>query len=415
MSIEIYFKNVMRQSSGNIIAQIISLLSLPLITRIFDPGAFAEYRIFIELMPICAIVCSFKFEHCIMLESSDIRARILAHFVVLYSFFALLLLYLMVLPFIYFTITSMRFELLWVLPLAGFLTVTSQAFLFLDQRREDFTKSGIVEVLNKTFNNAFVILFSLFSKSSIILALGMCLGLLIKLSYLRPNPKKIIRSITRIRILFMKILYEGDYLKRICFLNLSDVLLSIVRIAPILFISAIYGEDSAGQFGLITAALVFPTVILGRAVGQVFYQKAASSFNSKTQITRLFIYNLVVLGFIGLFGYSLIFLFGKEIFTLIFGERWELAGELAQVYSIAGWMSFVSIPFERTALVVNAWWYPPLWYVGRLLTTLIVLLYAFLNQIDFPSFVFFLTMQVAILHLIDVLCSYLFCRYRWVV
>ncbi len=408
-----YYKNIIRQSSGNIIAQLISVLSLPVITRLYTPNAFADFRIFIELIPIFAIFCSCKIEHCVMLEAKERRARIIAYCVSTMSFVMLLALSMLILIIYNFDKIDIDSKTLALLPLAGFLTVFSQAFLFLDQRSENFTRSGLVEVLNKFSNNLFTIIASLFDKSSFMLSLGTCLGFLTKIIFFRPKIGRILLPKKKLFYVFIKIIRDGFYIKRLLFLSVSDILLSVVRVLPIIYISFAFGENSAGQFGLVTAAIVFPTVIFGRAVGQVFYQKAASNFNKGEDILALFMNNILYLSVVGACGYTIVGVFGKEIFSMFFGSDWIVAGKLAQIYAIAGWISFISIPFERIALIVNSWWYTPSWYLLRLFTTLIVVSLSYLYGWKFEIFIISLSIQVSLCHFIDLIFSYYFCRYRW--
>ena len=71
----LYLKNISWQSSGNISAQVVNILSLPIITRLFTPEDIGLLRIFIEVLAVFTIFISFRVEQIILLPKNDEGAQ----------------------------------------------------------------------------------------------------------------------------------------------------------------------------------------------------------------------------------------------------------------------------------------------------------------------------------------------------
>ena len=102
--------------------------------------------------------------------------------------------------------------------------------------------------------------------------------------------------------------------------------------------------------------------------------------------------------------------FGPSIYQLIFGGQWLVAGQTAQIYALAAAMSFITVPFGRTGLIVNAWWYGPGWQFGRLVTTAGVILFCEASSKPYLTFILWLTAQATLLFVVDGVASYLFSK-----
>ena len=87
-----------------------------------------------------------------------------------------------------------------------------------------------------------------------------------------------------------------------------------------------------------------------------------------------------------------------------------MAGQTAQIYAVAAAFSFMTVPFERSGLIVNAWWYGPSWHFGRLVTTLCVLVVCEMITATYLTFVTLLTIQSVLLYIVDGGASYLFSK-----
>jgi O-antigen/teichoic acid export membrane protein len=128
---------------------------------------------------------------------------------------------------------------------------------------------------------------------------------------------------------------------------------------------------------------------IGASVAQVFYQQFSESMRqghgSKILLLRTW-GHLAILGFIPTFVF---FLFGKDIFSFVFGVQWSEAGEIASCLSPWLYALFISSPTSTAYLVLElqkislffgiaSLIYRPLWFfIGSSINNIYFSLYAF--------------------------------------
>ena len=191
---------------------------------------------------------------------------------------------------------------------------------------------------------------------------------------------------------------------------LSHGMLAVTALAPLTYIGYRYGENLTGQFALVLGTLALPTTLVGNAVGQVFYQRASQQFANGSSFTSLLLANARMLLFIAVPAFLFVALTGPFLYSFVFGSQWHVAGQTAQVYAVAAALSFLTVPFERSGLIVNAWWYGPSWHFGRLVTTIGVILACEAISASYLTFILLLTIQSGLLYIVDGGASYLFSK-----
>ncbi len=406
-----YLRNIGWQSSGNALAQVIYVLSMPAITRLFGPADFGTLSIFLQCIALTTILVSFRVEQIIMLARTDTRARVLAVFVLNYgamtfaamTLIALLLVLLDVVPTPY-----QPWALL--LPLASYFMVFGQAIQQLSQRTADFRRSGISEVVNRTANSMTAIFAGLAGLPSYFLAFAVTVGFFFKALTFLKFLGLIRRNFILAVLLGFRAIRRQALFKLLGSLITSHSLLAMTMIAPLSYIGYRYGADFAGYYSLVLTTLSLPTALIGNAVGQVFYQRASSQFSKGEAFTGLVIGNVKLLAMIAIPSFSFVAVFGPFLYPFVFGPNWQLAGEVARFVAVSVALSFMSVPFDRSGLIVNAWWYGPSWHLARLTSVLLTLFLVDLAEGSFLTLIICLTIQASSLYIVDASASYLFSR-----
>ena len=91
----------------------------------------------------------------------------------------------------------------------------------------------------------------------------------------------------------------------------------------------------------------------------------------------------------------------RWVYPLVFGDAWKDAGFYAVPLAVSSFLSFVTSPLDRACLVVNAWWYVPLWHTARAVSTGFIVWLAWFNEWSFQIFLFLLVVQMSTMYLID--------------
>jgi O-antigen/teichoic acid export membrane protein len=406
-----YLNNIKFQSAGNVTAQVVNAASLPIIMRLFDPTEIGIMNLFIQSMALVTILISFRVEQVVVLPKEDDQASELVSFVASFGVISCIVLTIAVCGFIAGGVVPTEYRAwLLCLPVTSFLVVFAQAAQQMSQRSSDFRRSGMSEIINRGSNSLVAIGAGLAALPGVWLAVATASGFIGKLIIFRPAlarltwnlPRNVACGRTRIR--------KQGFEKLLGSIILSHAMLALTIIAPLVYVSHRYGSEFTGHFSLVAWTLALPTTLIGVAVGHVFYQRASQIFAQGDRFSSLFAGNVRMLTFVAVPAFLFVGLTGPEIYPFVFGAQWQIAGQTAQIYAVAAAFSFVTVPFERSGLIVNAWWYGPSWQFARLVTTLGVIYVCDRLATPYLTFVGVLAIQVALLHAVDGVASFVFSR-----
>ena len=177
---------------------------------------------------------------------------------------------------------------------------------------------------------------------------------------------------------------------------------------PSLFIARRYGSDTLGQYALAHFVVCFPSVLLGTAIGSVFYQRASERWANGSGFGDLWRSTAMKLLLIGIPVYAVAILALPWALPLLFGGMWRPAGAYAALLAISSFFAYLANPLEWSSLVVGAWWYISLWNVARTATTAMVAGLALLFQWGMDAFINALVVQQVALYLVDFWAERLF-------
>jgi O-antigen/teichoic acid export membrane protein len=134
----------------------------------------------------------------------------------------------------------------------------------------------------------------------------------------------------------------------------SQFLLAFSVQAPLLYTAKLYGIAASGQVGLSLMTLAVPLNLIGQAMGKAHYAEVARLGRSRThEIHVLTKKTQLTLFAVGLPPTLILFFFGREIFAFAFGVKWSDAGEYAAILSLYMLLQFTSQPLIQLLNVFN--------------------------------------------------------------
>ena len=148
-----YFKDILWQASGNTIAQIIGILGIPILTRLFSPEDFAIQALFLQLSGFLAGILAYRFDYLIVIPKYNFHANLFRLFIFFAGLCSVILLIFILFFLGTFTNLLLPFKSLnsWIYltPFASFiimLSVTQQHFA---QRSNNFKIQEYQKLLEK--------------------------------------------------------------------------------------------------------------------------------------------------------------------------------------------------------------------------------------------------------------------------
>lgn len=393
----------MLQASGNSIAQVIGVIGIPLLSRLYTPADFAMQNIFLQLVMFLAGVMTWRYEYFFQMLKSQDQARLLLKSIVkigvltgivytLILYFAFPLLGEEFLP-------ELSHSYILLAPLTGFFVSLALALQHNRQRCGDFRVSAASEVFGKFSYVAGGGVLSLTGGAGLVLTT--LFSAVAKVAYVACYSKDLL--LHRVSKAGVQEHPLRTHRRGANAMVGSHVLLTVSSAAPIFFISYRYGAEVLGQFTMVMTTIFLPSGLLGLAIGQVFYQRAAASSHEPRVVLGLWMSTLKRLAVVGFPIYLIASILSAYIYPLVLGGQWEDAGRYAQLFSVAAFFSFISTPLDRVSLVLKISFYLPALHSLRLLLSLLTLYLALYFDMTFMSFLLLYTIQMSAIYLFDLL------------
>ncbi len=403
-------------------AQLIGIGAMPIITRLYTPHDFALSNIFLQTVSFMTIIITWRYEHFIQLPKDDRESDALLSLVIFLGAIGCLI----ATPATYFFKDMLAAWLnnidmakwIYFAPITAATMSFALAFQYRIQREQNYRKSGLAEIINKSgyVSSCFVGYWFLLGSVGLIFATA--IGSLVKLIFLvisrrtkehklnEATPYNLANTLSKIKSLAKK------YWRRSFSLVCSHIMLAVTGGIPVFFIAKTFGNEVLGQYSLVISTLYLPTSLIGNAIGQVYYQRAASRFSQGNNFVDIWRSTAKRLVFVGIPLYLAVMLISPWAYPIVFGQAWQDAGHYAAILSIAGFFSFITTPLDRACLVVNAWRYVLFWHSVRALSTGLVTWAAILNHWGFYNYLEMLVAQMSIMYLLDFFAEWRFSTYR---
>ena len=332
-------------AGGTTFASALLVISEPITSRMFSPDVFGMVSAFYSAAAILGMIACLRYEMALVLPSQEedagnlfvLSACILAVITVLVGFASYV--------FGHKILQLLNMEALspslWIFPVAVFLIGFEELLRRWNIRCKRFKSIAlsrtmqaiprvITEVgggslgLTSANNLAFFRIFAL-------------IGPLVNLSYsfIRHDFYKTIKT-CKAEIVIHN---ARRYIKFPLFETMSSLFLVISFNSPTILLSSFFGPDSAGFFAKAFYLLYMPTLILGEATGQAFFQMSAEKLTMGKELKGLVEAVVTRMMSFGVLPFAILGLAGPDIFKFALGPWWSEAGVYAQI--ICPWMFVV--------------------------------------------------------------------------
>ena len=351
-----FAQNVSVLASGSIVAQVISVLISPVLSRIYSPEDYGLLAVFLSVLNMFAVVLCFRYELAIVLPKDESDAINLVKLCLMISSgFALILL---ILCFSFSTeIASMlgneRMSF-WLpfLVLTIFITAvynTFNYFLTRNQRYKSITKAKVVQSIGQS---ALSVGIGVSGYSSIGLLISSIAGQFIAASVLISVGLKKIFHFRRND--FKQMVSLIKHYKEFPAINLPLAIIDIFSLQVIvILISNFFSDEITGYYSFALRLLTIPSVLIGGAIGQVFYQRLSDLVNQRGENKSFILQTWRTLLAGSIVPLIIIIIFAPDLFAFVFGENWRYSGNIASVLSVMYFFMFLTAPVSSIYLIFN--------------------------------------------------------------
>lgn len=117
---------------------------------------------------------------------------------------------------------------------------------------------------------------------------------------------------------------------------------------PVVLLARLFGAGTAGQYSITVLLLSAPVMLLGDAVGEVFYPKITRAINERaSNVNSLILRAIAMLLAVSALPFGLVAISGERMLPWALGEEWQMAGQFSQW--VALWM--IAMLASRPAVI----------------------------------------------------------------
>ena len=359
--------DVLTLVTGTTVSLIITLLASPIITRLYGPAAFGLVALFTSITGILGVIVCLRYELAIVLPKSDEEAANLFGLcmllVLVVSIATIPLLIILEQPLVQFLKAPQLGQFFWLIPPTLLISGTFLALNYWNTRTKQFKRLSIARI-SSSFSTTGTQLGAGFLgyTSGGVLIYANVFGQLVSTGVLGIQ-------IMRDHLSFFRenISWEGmaDTFRRYSNFPKFDVWSALINQiswqVPVLLLSSFFSTTIVGYYSLGMMMVTLPMSLIGGAIAQVFFQRAAIA-QHEGSLSLIFEDAYSFLIKISLFPLLLLTFIGQDLFILIFGPSWGEAGFYIQILSVWAVFFFISSPIsailsiagkQKTGLVLS--------------------------------------------------------------
>ena len=344
--------NIIKIFSSSVLSSLITMGLSPLVSRIYTTGAFGVYAIIFATASILSELVTLKYERAILLPEKNEDAISVFW---LSTILALLFSSGLYIPIYFFEETILNFHNVEKSLLIYFLPIIS------------FVLASNVCIVNLIIKLKY---YNLMTSNRIYISLILN-GMIIIFGYLKFEDLGLIISYTLSNLFSSIILLIGIYKKHDLFtlkyneikfwakryLNFPKFYIPSVAVEssafnlPNFVFMRIIGASFLGNYNMSNRIINTPMGLIGNAIRTVFNQTIAEAYVTKKTHIKVFIDNFYRLFLIAIIPVTIIFIWGPQLFSLIFGDNWYDAGMIARYLAPVFLFRFVSSPLSAVLTI----------------------------------------------------------------
>jgi len=346
-----FSRDVLSLTLGTIVAQALLVLAIPLLTRLYSPEDFGVYASFGAItFSFAGIVC-WCYELAIVLPERDEDA--------ISILWAAILIALGMSTFTLGLVAVFRGAitkyleipeptLLWFIPVTVLASGIYQALNYWSTRKKRFKSLAVSRISRSVASvGTQAGVGALMAGGTFFLILGRVIGqvvasIVLSAQVYRKDGRLMWHGVNRGEVRRQAIRYKNFpvYSMPLTFMN------TFSRELPKLLFVLCFSNYVLGLYALCSEVLVMPMVWLGSSIAQVFFPRANEEQRggNLSKLTERIFGKLFVFAFVPML---LFMVSAPDIFSVLFGEEWRVAGNYAQWLAPCFFFQFISSPLAQ--------------------------------------------------------------------
>lgn len=353
-----FIRNFSKLILGTGSSQLISILTVPILTRLYGVEAYGTQAYYLSIVGIFVIFATGRYENAILLAEDAQESFMVCCFTIMLSIVLSIvggIIYFLFKENLFFLHGSVEiFYWLQWLPITVFaITLFLVCTIYLNRMRDYgmMAKSG---VLVSIFNFITSFLYALlYPEDSFGLYFNTFVGNLligIVLTFYCSSKKYFLWNWLSLKDMFC---VAKKYSNMPKYMICGGLLNELSSRLPVFFLQSFAGEVVVGWYAMGLKLLGMPIQLITTSVGNVFIRDAAEEWNENKHCWCSFKKTFLLLIMAGIVPSILIYLFSVDIFSLYLGDKWCMAGVYCTYLVPMYFIKFVFSPLSMVLIIAN--------------------------------------------------------------
>lgn len=302
-------------SSG--IAQVILIITTPIITRLYSPAEFGEFTIFSNIAMILIPIINARYDLLIVNAKNDRSANILSQISFLISLLILLIL-IPILAISAWLYPNFILDFIFIIIMLFLVSLTNIFTNYLNKERK-YKVLSLINVFRAGSMALLQIIFGLLSLGSLGLIIGFSLSYITGITLGYKTFKKhfnIVRNKEETKALFL------ENKNQLVYSTPSILLNSLSFSVVVLFIGILYTNTEVGIYGMAIRVLGIPVTIISLGLSKIFMQQANDYYIERGNFRNLLLKFSSTLVIVSIILYVPLYLFSEELVNILLGHSW---------------------------------------------------------------------------------------------
>jgi len=343
-----FYRNIVRMFSGMFAARLFPSLFALVIVRIYSPENFGLFVLYLTIASVISIFSTGRYEQAIVLTDNLAEQTAIFRFSKKLNLRINALIFLLFVGYLLFFPAkgNTTMALLLLLPLYAYYFAGVQLIRHVLISRKEYTRLSYLEVWRAITIGTLQCLLFLLPKTGLFLGATVAQAIIYYWYDHQIGTKK----------LFPEISFKADELalaKR--YINFpkysvaSELLNFTSSQLPVLLIKPFFGANMLGQYSFPHRYFSIPVQLFSQSIAQVYVKEVGTLKENRNELSRLSYALFRRQVYFSLPPFTVLAIWGEEIFRVLFGPDWSFAGQLAQY--IAPWLFAVAVSSPLSSIL----------------------------------------------------------------
>lgn len=343
--------NIAKISSGTIIGFGISIITLPIITRLYGAEIIGVWALLLSISVIINSLSDLGLTQSLMLESDDDVEKNYKVVSTLSAGISIILSGVITLLYILF------FEELKINPIFFFILLTILAFTKQQiqicytwlNRNANYNVLMKNPVINNGVYGILAIILGLFGYVTYGYFIAQIIGQFVTLFHMRRNLPKDMFSLQ-----INNFIYVMKKNKRFLIYQVpSNIIGKVKSELTTLLINTFWGTEMVGYYSIALKLLHMPSSLLASAIGRVFFQTTSAMKRQEKEIGSFVYYTMSQAMKMGILPIAFLIAFGDIAVSIFLGEEWVIAGKFLRILALQYFFIFIMNTVQGLSITLD--------------------------------------------------------------